>query len=113
MFERSRRLLVLSTLAVGCLAAVAGAGCARFTPAIPMQSQTGDMTLSMRHMRLGLGQEMTFESRTTAPHKIQRGWLTVATRDPCSGGAEVMDRDRRRWARSAGSSCLPERTSCA
>ena len=94
MFGRSRRALVLSTLATsvaGCVAAVTSAGCARFTPAIPMQSQTGDMTLTMRHMRLGLGQDMSFESRTTAPHKIQRGWLTVATRDPCSGGAEVMD----------------------
>jgi hypothetical protein len=94
MFGRSRRVLVLSTLstlAAGCLVAVAGAGCARFAPAMPMRSQTGDVALTMRHMRLGLGQDMTFESRTTTPHKIQRGWLTVATRDPCSGGAEVMD----------------------
>lgn len=91
MFGRSPRALVLSTLAAGCLATVAGAGCARFTPAIPMQTQTGDITLSMRHMQPGLGREMTFESRTSAPHKIQHGWMTVATRDPCSGGAEVMD----------------------
>ena len=92
MFGRSRRALACAlALLVGCLASVAGGGCARFTPSVPMQSQTGDMTLSMRHMRLGLGQEMTFESRTSAPHKIQHGWLTVATRDPCSGGAEVMD----------------------
>jgi len=94
MFGRSRRVLVLSTLptlALGWLVAVAGAGCARFTPSMPMQSRTGDVALSMRDMRLGLGQDMTFESRTSAAHKIRHGWLTVATRDPCSGGAEVMD----------------------
>ena len=63
----------------------------RFQPTVPMRGRSGDVELTLRHLRLGAKREVVFESRSTAPHTIRGGWVTVATRDPCSGGAEIAE----------------------
>ena len=43
----------------------------------------------MSSLRVGLAPEIVLGARSTVPHTIERGYLTVATRAPCTGGAEL------------------------
>jgi len=77
--------------------AVLAPACARFTPVIPMSARSGDVELRLHHLGVGgPSRTLAFESHSAAPHRVRRGWLTVATRDPCTGGADatgiVIDR---------------------
>lgn len=61
----------------------------RYHPTIPMRTRSGDVSMELKVVSAGGGRELTFESRSTVPHSISYAWLTVPTRVPCSGGAEV------------------------
>jgi hypothetical protein len=65
-------------------------GCARFTPSMPTAARSGVVELRLQHLRLPPRREMTFESHSTVPHQLRRGWVTVGTRAPCDGGAEIV-----------------------
>jgi len=65
------------------------AGCATFTPVVPMGARSGDVELRLRHVRASPRSALLFDTRSEKAHALRRGWLTVATRDPCTGGAEV------------------------
>lgn len=77
-------------MAVG-LAVLAMASCARFHPVIPLRAQMDDVELELSSVRRPdiLPIEFTLRSRSTSPHAIGHAWLTVATRDPCTDGAEA------------------------
>jgi len=76
---------ILAALAL----ATAATACAHFTPTVPMQARSEDVDLRLERLRAGAWRELVFASNSVTPHALKRGWLTVATRDPCSGGAEV------------------------
>ena len=70
--------------------AVLAPACARFTPSIPTAARSGDVELRLQYLRMfGPSRGLVFGSRSAVAHTIRRGWLTVATRDPCTGGADV------------------------
>ena len=72
------------------LAVLVPAGCGvRFQPAVPMRAQSGDVELDLTSIRVGLSPEIVFTAHSTAPHTIDHGYLTVATRAPCTGGADL------------------------
>ena len=73
--------MLLAALAVGCGV--------RFRPAVPMRAQSDDVELELVSMRVGLSPEIVLTARSSVPHVIERGYLTVATRAPCTGGAEL------------------------
>jgi len=54
-----------------------------------MRAQSGDVVLELQSVRVGLAPELVFESQSSTPHVIRRGWLTVATTFPCHGGAGI------------------------
>jgi len=54
-----------------------------------MRAQSNDVELELQTLRVGLFPEIALQSRSSTPHVIQRGFLTVPTRSPCSGGAEI------------------------
>lgn len=64
-------------------------GCLRFQPAVPMRAQTADIELELANLRLGLSPQIVLTARSSAPHVIERGYLTVPTRAPCTGGADM------------------------
>ena len=82
---RRSRLVLLAALAA------AGAACVRLAPVVPMHARTADVDLGMDHLRLGPvpARALVFHVDSTVPHEIGHAWLTVATRDPCSGGSEA------------------------
>jgi len=82
---RVRRLWLLVALALGC------AACSHYRPTLPMGARTGDVDLTLVFLRLTVRPEFVLESRSTAPHTLVRGWLTVPTRSPCGGGLEAKD----------------------
>ena len=72
------------------LAVLAAAGCGvRFRPATPMRAQSADIALDLTSIRVGLSPEIVFTVHSDVPHAIDHGYLTVATRAPCSGGADL------------------------
>jgi len=72
------------------LVVLLAAGCGvRFRPAVPMRAQSADLELELASIRVGLAPEIVFTARATAPHAIDHGYLTVATRAPCAGGADL------------------------
>jgi hypothetical protein len=77
------------TLGVGIAASLSAAACARFTPVVATGARSGDVELRLEHVRVGPSRELVFATRSAAPHTLQRGWVTVPTRDPCTGGADV------------------------
>jgi hypothetical protein len=83
------RLLKRAVIALGLV--FAGMTCSpiRYQPTLPMQARSGDLSLHLRQLRLGRSKVFTFDSQSTAVHTIRQGWLTVATREPCSGGEEA------------------------
>jgi hypothetical protein len=85
--RRQRRRARLALLGLGM--AVLAPACARFTPAIPTGARSGDVELRLRELRVSASRDLVFESRSAVPHVVRRGWVTVATRDPCTGGADV------------------------
>jgi hypothetical protein len=54
-----------------------------------MGARSGDLQLELGLFRAGFWNEFVFQSRSTVPHSIRQGWLTVASRAPCSGGQEA------------------------
>lgn len=78
------RLAVATAIALG-------AGCSHWQPTMSMHAHTADVDLSLEFLRMGAPREFVLGSRSTAPHTILRGWLTVPSRSPCEGGAEVDD----------------------
>jgi hypothetical protein len=74
---------------LGLAIAVCACACARIVPSVPTGARSGDVELRLDHLRTGLSREMVFATRSDAPHVLRRGWLTVPTRDPCTGGADV------------------------
>src|SRR6185369_3996432 len=75
------------TMNRGRLAAlvVVGVGCARFEPTLPLRARTADVDLELRSLRVSGEKEVVYASRSTEAHQLGHGWLTVATRVPCSG----------------------------
>ena len=71
------------------LALALAAGCMRFRPAVPMRAQSADVELELASMRVGMSPQIVLTARSSAPHAIERGYLTVPTRAPCTGGAEL------------------------
>ena len=83
-----RRRARLALLGLGL--AVLAPACVRFTPSLPTAARSGDVELRLQYLRMGgPSRGLAFGSHSAVPHTIRRGWLTVATRDPCSGGADV------------------------
>src|SRR5262245_56533886 len=56
-----------------------------------MRARSRDVALELEALRLGNAREVVFQSESTAPLAIRQGWLTVATRAPCTGGAEAIE----------------------
>src|SRR5262245_5067620 len=81
----------LAAAAVAAGAMLGGACGVQFRPSLPMRAQSNDVTLELKSVRVGLARNAVLESRSTAPHVLRRGWLTVPTRAPCSGGANITD----------------------
>jgi hypothetical protein len=92
-------------LVLAVLVTVAGAvGCARFQPVVPLRAQSADVDVQLRYLRLGPFGELLFSARSDQTHVISEAWLTVATRAPCTGGAQVDDVhvDGHSWVLPAG-----------
>jgi hypothetical protein len=75
------------SLAFACLAVGACAG--RYHPTLPLSARSGDIELTVESWHPALSREIVMHSRSQTAHTIRAGWNTVATRDPCSGGAEA------------------------
>jgi hypothetical protein len=71
------------------LGVAVGGACARFVPSVPVRARTGDVALDLDEVRVGVGRQIVYRSTSTTPHQLRRGWLTVPSREPCSGGAEA------------------------
>lgn len=75
-----------------------------------MRARSGDVELALQSLRVGLVPEIVLASRASAPHEIRRGYLTVATRAPCSGGAAIsrisVDDAAEAWLLPAGEHTL-------
>jgi hypothetical protein len=54
-----------------------------------MGAQSGDVGLQLKMLNVSMSREFVLESRSQIPHRVQQGWLTVATRLPCSQGEAV------------------------
>jgi hypothetical protein len=54
-----------------------------------MGARSGDVDLRLKLLDLSTSRQFVLESRSPTPHRIERGWLTVPTRVPCSGGRPV------------------------
>lgn len=54
-----------------------------------MRARSGDVETELKTVTVGTKREFTFALRSPSPHAIRGGWLTVATRSPCTGGAEA------------------------
>jgi hypothetical protein len=67
------------------------AACARYAPMQPMRTRTSDGEMQFRHVRMAFKRDFVFDTRLSGAHTIRHAWLTVPTRDPCTGGAEVAD----------------------
>lgn len=76
-----RTLLPLALLSLGCVT--------HLQPTVPMGARSGDVDLQLKQLNVFTGREFVLESRSHRPHRIERGWLTVPTRVPCSGGEPV------------------------
>jgi hypothetical protein len=81
----ARTGLVSITLALGLVGCATGT----YRPTVPMRAQSEDVKLELKELHIGVGQELVLESQSKIEHEVRRGWLTVATRGPCAGGAEV------------------------
>jgi len=79
--------LLLTALAAGAAACAA----AQFEPTVPMRARSRDVALELETLRLGDAREVVFHSQSSAPLVLRQGWLTVATRAPCTGGAEAIE----------------------
>lgn len=79
------RCLSITALAVG----LGGCAATQYEPTVPMRARSRDVEVSLKAVRVGSTKEFVFSTRSTAAHAVQRGWLTVATRAPCTGGAEA------------------------
>jgi len=84
--ERRRGPRVLGCVAVALTAAL---GCARFEPTLPLRARTMDVDLQLENIRASGSPEVVYASHSTEPHEIGHAWLTVASRVPCTGGAEA------------------------
>jgi hypothetical protein len=77
-----------AALVIGAMACAT----ARFEPSVPMRARSRDVTVTLEALRTGLlSREIVFESESTAPVSVREGWLTVATRAPCTGGADAAE----------------------
>jgi hypothetical protein len=54
-----------------------------------MGARSGDVSLRLKQLDVSSTREFILESRSQVQHRIQQGWLTVATRIPCSAGEPV------------------------
>ncbi len=75
--------------ALAALATVAA--CARFQPVVPMRAENGPVDLELEYVRITRGGQFVLKSHSSEPHTILGGYLTVATRSPCTGGATLAD----------------------
>jgi hypothetical protein len=86
-------LIVCKTLLFGAAigAALGSSGCATapLQPAIPTVGRSGDVELRLDHLRIGPRRQLVLQSRSTVPHVVRGGWLTVPTRAPCRDGARL------------------------
>jgi hypothetical protein len=73
------------------LIAVAACGPFRgqYEPRIPTGARSGDVELGLVHVVTGKQRDFVFTARADSAHALKRGWLTVPTRAPCSGGEEL------------------------
>jgi hypothetical protein len=55
-----------------------------------MRGANADVDMTLTRIAVGGNvRDFSFATRSDLPHGLRRGWLTVPTREPCSGGAEV------------------------
>jgi hypothetical protein len=54
-----------------------------------MRARSGDVETQLVALRVGRDRTIILESRSSVAHTIDGGWLTVPTRAPCTGGAEL------------------------
>ena len=88
--ERNRaRIARLGAVAAALLGSLLGCAGAQFQPTVPMRARTQDIDVELDQLDTGRARAFTLRTRSTVPHTLGRGWLTVASRHPCSGGAEL------------------------
>ncbi len=73
------------------LAALLALGCARFQPVTPLRAQNDEIDVQLTSLRIGRFGQIAFATRSAGAHALSQAWLTVPTRSPCSGGAELND----------------------
>jgi hypothetical protein len=61
----------------------------QYEPRIPTGARSGDVELALVHVAAGRQRDFVFTARADSAHALKRGWLTVPTRAPCSGGEEL------------------------
>lgn len=54
-----------------------------------MVARSGDVSLQLKQLKASSTREFVLESRSQTQHRIRQGWITVATRVPCSAGEPV------------------------
>lgn len=74
---------------LGLLLGIQACASVPYEPTMPMGARSGDVEWRLKFVRVGTAREFVLESHSAAAHSIQRGWLTVATRGPCTAGAEA------------------------
>jgi hypothetical protein len=56
---------------------------------LPLRARSGDVDLTVESWHPALSQQVVLRSHAQASHVIRSAWNTVATRAPCSGGAQA------------------------
>jgi hypothetical protein len=87
-FRGSRRqVLALCVLAL-FFGAVIPVGCAHYEPTVPMRSRSADVTLELATVTpIGPSEQIAYRAHSESAHAIRHAWITVASRQPCTGGA--------------------------
>lgn len=68
-----------------------GACAGHYRPALPLSARSGDVDLTVESWHPALTRDLVLRSRSQTAHTIRAGWNTVATREPCSGGATATE----------------------
>jgi hypothetical protein len=76
-------------LALALSLALSGCASAQYVPTVPMQARSGDVQIALDRLALGRRHVLVYRTQSTADHAVRQGWLTVPTRDPCTGGTEA------------------------
>jgi hypothetical protein len=81
----SNRRTWLLALSFGALAPVA---CAHYEPTVPMRARSGDVTLDLASVTpIGPTEQIAYRAHSESARAIRHAWLTVPSRQPCTGGS--------------------------